>query len=1043
MYRLLLITLLLLIGIQPATAQPRTGQILTPSNTIGNDFMYEAEDGAIWISSLSGWYRSYGGSYELIGPQKDANGGFDPYVQSTLYPDWEGNLWYTGYTSLYRIDAKDESVEAFAMEFPGSEVSNDSYHLLHLDRERKKIWLKVNNRLGMFDAEKEEFQLISPEVKSLRFNVDTLRNGTVAAIIGCIWNQGYGIEYLTPSSNGGLWKYKHFSFEDEFRELRIMSAAWLNESEILLASGSTGLFVFNPQTGVLKALKEILYQKLPTGRTLRFVDDKKNKRLLFSESTKGVWALHYGPEKRAKDLVPEFLHSANIDFFHYSSSGQFWGSIPPLEDDEEEVSPGTILFPGKSVEMVTPPDGLPSYCLSLGGDAKKQLVLGGKGDLHLKSSSSPWRYQRRLSITGEPLRLAEGNDAAFLLSRDSVFVFPLADSTMQDAFSTGTNGNSIFAVHENGNVLTAGNSGLRMWHRDSGETYTYTLPAGFNQTEDLRHKVDYLNYLGNDQLALVENTPRLDIYQWSVDTLALQCSFEIGQDITAVERVYPNLSEWWVGTTAGFFLQTEKELIPVENLRPGRERVSVQSISPIDSVSVFIGTTNGLVYYNHDTKVSRILGKIDGLPGDYFRQGMAIRTVENEHWFITNGGSFGVRPQDVLNYNIEAPEAFLRAYWVSGLKQDVPLAGRKLDYRKNNLAFSLENKTFDYPALTQIKLRVPAINEDWIWVDNGGSVVYSDLEGGDYMLEIQGVSKNGEAGLIKKYSFSIDFPFYRQWWFPWSIVAGGLFVYLIIQRERNKKLRAAVQEQSRLYEEAQKERKIAEKERLIAQQAEELRKKELEKEKEVKKIRKHIHKDVHDSISGEFGCIHAIISRYQDEVKLGVPGASYDLSQIDSHSLRGMDEANEMIDVYNDKELIHQSPIKRLVKIIEHRRKSYGLQAKINIDPELPELYYPVIEVRHMAMIIKEGMENIRKYAQNADLIELILEQEAGKLSIYLKDNGIGIGKGTKPKSIYSRGNGMKNMLERATSLNGEINVSLRPEGGTCLHLSIPLKTTN
>ena len=53
-----------------------------------------------------------------------------------------------------------------------------------------------------------------------------------------------------------------------------------------------------------------------------------------------------------------------------------------------------------------------------------------------------------------------------------------------------------------------------------------------------------------------------------------------------------------------------------------------------------------------------------------------------------------------------------------------------------------------------------------------------------------------------------------------------------------------------------------------------------------------------------------------------------------------------------------------------------------------------------------------------------------------IKDNGVSIG----PKDLQrSRGNGLRNMQDRAASLKGDIQVTPQIEGGTVVRLIVPM----
>ncbi len=80
--------------------------------------------------------------------------------------------------------------------------------------------------------------------------------------------------------------------------------------------------------------------------------------------------------------------------------------------------------------------------------------------------------------------------------------------------------------------------------------------------------------------------------------------------------------------------------------------------------------------------------------------------------------------------------------------------------------------------------------------------------------------------------------------------------------------------------------------------------------------------------------------------------------------------------------------------------------------------------------IVQECFTNILKHA-GATEVELGTELSEESVSLYVKDNGMGLDSSTK------RGRGLQNMRSRAQRLGGDLEV-LSDEGGVCIKLGIP-----
>ena len=90
------------------------------------------------------------------------------------------------------------------------------------------------------------------------------------------------------------------------------------------------------------------------------------------------------------------------------------------------------------------------------------------------------------------------------------------------------------------------------------------------------------------------------------------------------------------------------------------------------------------------------------------------------------------------------------------------------------------------------------------------------------------------------------------------------------------------------------------------------------------------------------------------------------------------------------------------------------------------------VEVLHIA---QEALSNIQKHARASE-VDILLSYDGDQLLLEITDNGVSI----QPKDLQrSRGNGLRNMQDRAASLKGDIQVTPRVEGGTVVRLVVPM----
>ena len=110
----------------------------------------------------------------------------------------------------------------------------------------------------------------------------------------------------------------------------------------------------------------------------------------------------------------------------------------------------------------------------------------------------------------------------------------------------------------------------------------------------------------------------------------------------------------------------------------------------------------------------------------------------------------------------------------------------------------------------------------------------------------------------------------------------------------------------------------------------------------------------------------------------------------------------------------------------EHENVNIALDYRISHCPLTPN------EEVHCLQIIREALSNVIKHAK-ADKVTVALYQDSSnQLIIDVLDDGIGISESPEKHHHY----GLSILAERSRSLNGDIEITRRPEGGTSVKLS-------
>lgn len=89
--------------------------------------------------------------------------------------------------------------------------------------------------------------------------------------------------------------------------------------------------------------------------------------------------------------------------------------------------------------------------------------------------------------------------------------------------------------------------------------------------------------------------------------------------------------------------------------------------------------------------------------------------------------------------------------------------------------------------------------------------------------------------------------------------------------------------------------------------------------------------------------------------------------------------------------------------------------------------------------IVQEALNNAVKYAE-ANEVRIVLGSDEKNLQLIIMDNGVGFNKNPleSKKNLISSGNGISNIQERTSLINGNFKIETAPGKGTKIHIDIP-----
>jgi ligand-binding sensor domain-containing protein/signal transduction histidine kinase len=480
----------------------------------------------------------------------------------------------------------------------------------------------------------------------------------------------------------------------------------------------------------------------------------------------------------------------------------------------------------------------------------------------------------------------------------------------------------------------------------------------------------------------------------------------------------------WIGTTDKGVLnwnyKTGKTI--TYTMANGLPSNFIYSIDVSDKNKAWIGTGFGISNLQLDDagKVLAIknYGRSDGLLGMECNHNCLLKASDSSLWFGTTKGLFHFNPYtNIAEKNqplvlLRSVKLFSSAITDSSLFKDpgtwfnVP-EQLKLHSNQNHITFELGAIYFTNPDDILYKYKLEGIDKEFTTTGNP-YIIYPALPPGRYTLKVTGITKSGTVSSNEiNYIFEIEKAFYQTRFFQVFVIllllgTGALIAYIFARGKQKRK---------------QKAKELLEKIR----------------EEEFSKLRQRTAEDFHD----EMGNSLTRISVLTDILKSKLNGREQEVTKL-VHQIKENTTA-----LYNgSKDIIWSlnSQNDGIYEIAEHIKdigNELFQETAIDFKYSHNISAYRTLKLkldysRNLTMIFKEAYSNILKHSGASKVSILVNLSNASTLEISIHDNGRGFNTG-----IIQNGNGIKNMKNRASRMNGTMAVESALQKGTLITIHL------
>lgn len=234
----------------------------------------------------------------------------------------------------------------------------------------------------------------------------------------------------------------------------------------------------------------------------------------------------------------------------------------------------------------------------------------------------------------------------------------------------------------------------------------------------------------------------------------------------------------------------------------GLQTNNIYSIVPDKNGNLFLGTENGLSFYNRKEQTFTNWTREQGLQGANFNPTAGIHTRNGQLIFGSNEGVI------ILPDSLELPSSFsshmvfsnlnIMYHPVHPMEKNSPLTKIldetnfiQLKYDQNTFSMDVSSINFDNPSSILYSWKLEGFYDQWTPPTSNGTIRYTNLSPGNYTLKVRSILLDNQQILEER---EIQIMVERPFWLTfWAFLIYALFIigaayaflrYQIIKRER-------------------------------------------------------------------------------------------------------------------------------------------------------------------------------------------------------------------------------------------------------------------
>lgn len=510
------------------------------------------------------------------------------------------------------------------------------------------------------------------------------------------------------------------------------------------------------------------------------------------------------------------------------------------------------------------------------------------------------------------------------------------------------------------------------------------------------------------------------------------------EEIGCVNTIY-NTSDQrktYVGTYGNGLFIIDNQTHEIEHClanNSGLQTNNIYSIVPDRNENLFLGTENGLSFYNRKEHTFTNWTREQGLQAANFNSTAGIHTKDGHLIFGSNEGII------ILSDSLELPSSFsshmvfsnlnIMYHPVHPMEKNSPLTKIldetnfiQLKYNQNTFSMEVSSINFDNPSSILYSWKLEGFYDQWTPPTSNGTIRYTNLSPGNYTLKVRSILLDNHQILEEReIEILVERPFWLTFWaflIYALLIVGAAYTFL-------------------RYQIIKRERKTSE-----------------------EKINFFTHA-AHD-IRTPLTMIKAPLGEIMEKEKLSENGQkNIKLAMESTENLAEL--ANNLInfqkeELYSSQTIVTEHELNHYLNSYLHQFESLAQQKDIKLSYESSfETLSVWIDISKMDSILRNLLSNALKYTPQGGSVSMKAEANKNTWMLTISDTGIGMNREEQKKlfKYLFRGHNATNQTNTGCGIGmlltyrlienheGKITFSSTENVGTSFQLSFPIKSRN